>query len=91
MASSMKPTIHLGPDFSKNFGKLQEHKIREHRECVQHHSNKKTEHSGEILNLRSLEYSSPSRTRSTLVNDEAVKWAKAKAGVYADSVLEGVS
>ena len=45
------------------------------------------EHPEEILNVRSLEYSSPSRTRSTAVSDEAIKWAKAKACVYADSVL----
>ena len=45
------------------------------------------EHPEEILNVRSLEYSSPSRTRSTVVSDEAIKWAKAKACVYADSVL----
>ena len=29
----------------------------------------------EILNVRGLEYSSPSSTRSTLVNDQAIKWA----------------
>ena len=34
------------------------------------------EHSEEFLHVRS--YSSPSWTRSTLVNDQAVKWAKAK-------------
>ena len=45
------------------------------------------EHSEEIQNVRGLEYSSPSWTRSTLVNGQAIKWAKAKACVYADSVL----
>ena len=35
MASSMNAAIHLGPDFLKN---SEIHKIREHRECVQHHS-----------------------------------------------------
>ena len=45
------------------------------------------EHSEEILNVECLEYSSPSWTRSILANDQAVKWAKAKACVYADSVL----
>ena len=34
-----------------------------------------------------LGYSSPSWTRSTLFNDKAIKWAKAKACVCADSVL----
>ena len=45
------------------------------------------EHSEEILNVRGLEYSSTSWTRSLLVNDQAIKWATAKAWVYADSVL----
>ena len=42
----------------------------------------------EILNVECLEYySSLTWTRSTLANDPAVKWAKAKVYVYADSVL----
>ena len=45
------------------------------------------EHSEEIMNLRSLDYHSPSWTRSTLFNDNVSKWAKAKACVHADSVL----
>ena len=45
------------------------------------------EHAEEILNVRGLEYSSTSWTRSLLVNDQAIKWATAKAWVYADSVL----
>ena len=45
------------------------------------------EHSEEILNVECLEYSSPSWTRSTLANDQAIKWAKATACVYDDSVL----
>ena len=41
----------------KKFGNLQEHIIREHRECVQHQSKKVIkEHSEEILNVRSLDY-----------------------------------
>ena len=45
------------------------------------------EHSDEILNLKCLEYASPSWTRPVLANDQAIKWAKAKVCVYADSVL----
>ena len=45
------------------------------------------EHSEEILNVECLEYSSPPRTRSISVNDQAIKWAKAKGCVYTDSVL----
>ena len=45
------------------------------------------EHSEEIRNVRTLDYSSPSWTRATLINDKAITWAKPKACVYADSVL----
>ena len=45
------------------------------------------EHSEENLNVECLDCSSPSWTRSVLANDQAVKWAKAKVCVYADSVL----
>ena len=44
------------------------------------------EHSEEILNVKCLEYSS-SWARSVLSHDQAIKWAKAKVCVYADSVL----
>ena len=37
--------------------------------------------------MECLEYSSPSWTRTILANGQAVKWAKAKVCVYADSVL----
>ena len=43
------------------------------------------EHSEEILNVKCLEYSSPSWARSVLFHDQAIKWAKAKVCVYADS------
>ena len=37
--------------------------------------------------MRSLEFSSPSWTTSILVNDQAIKWTKAKVCIYADSVF----
>ena len=45
------------------------------------------EHSEEILNVKPLECSSPSWTRSVLSHDQAIKWTKAKVRVYSDSVL----
>ena len=41
---------------------------------------------GRVLNVKCLEYSSPSWARSVFANDQAVKWAKAKVCVYADPV-----
>ena len=45
-----------------------------------------SEHSEEILNVKTLDSHSPSWTRS-LFNDNVIKWAKAKVCVYTDSVL----
>ena len=45
------------------------------------------EHSEEILNVKCLEYSSPSWARSVLANDQAIKWAKAMCRCWFDSVL----
>ena len=45
------------------------------------------EHSEEILNVNTIESTSPSRTRSTLSHDLVIQWTKAKVRVYSDSVL----
>ena len=45
------------------------------------------EHSEEILIVKCLEFLSLSWAGSVLANDQAIKWAKAKVCVYADSVL----
>ena len=67
------------------FGNPQEH---EDSECVLNITQKLVkEHSEEILNVKCLEYSSPSWARSVLSNDQAVKWEKPKVCVYAGSVL----
>ena len=44
------------------------------------------EHPEEILNVKCMEYSSRSWARSVLSSDQAIKWAKAKVCVHADSV-----
>ena len=43
--------------------------------------------SEEILNVKPLESSSSSWTRSVLSHDQAIKWTKAKVRVYSDCVL----
>ena len=39
-----------------------------------------------ILNVKTIEWTSLSRTRSTLSHDQVTKWTKARARVYSDSV-----
>ena len=45
------------------------------------------EHSEDIQNVNTIDSASPSWTRSVLSHNQAIKWAKAKARVYSDSVL----
>ena len=87
MTSSMKAAIHLGPDFLENSEVCKNTRV-ENIENVFNISQKLLrEHSEEILNVKILAYQSPSWTRSTLFNDNMIKWATAKVCVYADSVL----
>ena len=79
MASSMKAAIHLGQDFLKN-SEIYKNTRFENIENVSNIIQKLIkEHFEEILNVRSLDFSSPSWTRPTLINDKAIKCAKAKA------------
>ena len=81
----MKAAIHLGPDFLTNSGIYKNTKFENIWSVINITLMK--EHAEEILNAECLDYSSPSWTRSILATDQAVKWAKAKVCVYADSVL----
>ena len=75
MTSTMRAAIHLEPNYLSKSEIFKNTKFDE------------MEHSEEILNVTCLKYSSPSWARSVLANDQAIKWAKAKVCVYADSVL----
>ena len=86
MSSSMEAAIHLGPNYLTNSEIYNKTKF-EQIGCVFNIAEKLVmEHSEEILNVKCLEYSSPSWARSVLANDQAIKWAKAKVCVYADTV-----
>ena len=77
MASSMKAAIHLGPDFLRNSGIYLNTRFENIENVFNIIQKFIKEHSEEILNVRGLEYTLPSWTRSVLANDQAVKWAKA--------------
>ena len=87
MSSSMEAAIHLGLNHLANSEIYKNTKIRGDRKFVQHYSKVGMEHSEEILNVKCLQYSSPSWARSVSSQDQAIKWAKAKVCVHADSVL----
>ena len=87
MTSSMTAPIHLGPNYLAN-SEIYKNTKFENIESVFYITQKLVkERSEEILNVKCLQYSSPSWARSVLANDQAIKWAKAKVCVYADSVL----
>ena len=69
------------------FENLQKHKFEDIQSMSNITRKLVIKHSEEILNVRCLEYSSFSWARSVLANDLAIKWAKARVCVCADSVL----
>ena len=72
MTSSMKAAIHSKFENIENVFNITQKFIKEHSE--------------EFLNVKTLDYQSPSWTRSTLFNENVIKWAKAKVCVYANLV-----
>ena len=86
MTSSMKAAIHLGQDFLENSEIYKNTKFENIENVFNITQKLLKEHSEEILNVKPLDHS-PSWTRSTLFNDNVIKWAKAKVCVYADSFL----
>ena len=87
MTSSMKAAIHLGRDFQEN-SEIYKNMKFENIENVFNITQKLIkEQSDGILNVKTLDYQSPSWTRSTLYNDKVIEWAKAKFCLHASSVL----
>ena len=86
MTSSRKAAIHLGPRHTENLDVSKNSEI-EDIESLFIMTKKLFLENSEIRNVNCLDSTSPSRTRSTLLSDRAVKWMKAKVHVYSDSVL----
>ena len=87
VTSSMKAAIHLGPNFLSNSEIYKSTKFEDIETVCNITQKLLREHSEDLLNVKCLEYSSPSWVGSVLANDQGIKWAKAKVCVYADSVL----
>ena len=86
MTSSMKAAIHLGQDFVENSEIYKSTKFENIVNVFNITQTRIKEHSEEILNVKTLDYHSPSWTRSTLFNNNVIKWAKAKVCFHSDSV-----
>ena len=87
MSSSMKATLHLGPDYTEDLEGYKNTNFKEIQNLC--HSTQKLalEHCEEILTVKTIESASPSRTRSTLSHDQMIQWTKGKIHVHSDSVL----
>ena len=87
MTSPRKAAIHLGPNYVSKSETYKNTKCEEMNSLFNITLKLVVEHSEEILNVKCLEYSSPSYARSALAKDQAVKWAKAAVCVHLDSFL----
>ena len=88
MTSSMKAAIHLGPNHVSNSEIYKNTKFEDIESVFNITQKLVREHSEEILNVkRAWSIHHLSWARSVLANDQAMKWAKAKVCVYAESVL----
>ena len=87
MSSSMKAAIHLGPNCLANLEVYKNTNFEENISLFNITQMMILELSEEILNVKPLESSSPSWTRSVLSHDQAITWTKAKVRVYSDSFL----
>ena len=87
ISSSMKAAIHLGPKYTDNLVVYKNMNFQEIQNffCVTHKLI--SDHSEEILNVKSVESANPSWTRSILSHDQVMKWTKSKVLVCSDSVL----
>ena len=80
MASIDESSHTSGPKTHRQFGSVQEFKI-----CLFNITKKLISENSETLNVNSIESASLSWTRSTLLNDRALKWTKARVHVFSDS------
>ena len=87
LKAAMRAAIHVGSDFLMNSEFYKNTKFEHCWSVINITRKLMRQHVEEILNVKCLEYSSPSWTISILANDQAVKWAKANVSVYADFVL----
>ena len=76
MASIDESSHTSGPKTHRQFGSVQEFKF-----CLFNITKKLISENSETLNVNSIESTSLSWTRSTLLNDRALKWTKARAHV----------
>ena len=86
MSTTMKASVHLGPNYNENLVENRNTNFEELKTFFDITQRLILEHEFEILNVSTIECTFSPCTRSSLVYDQAIKWAKAKVCVYSDSV-----
>ena len=83
----MKTATRLGPDYLHNLGVCKNTNFKETQSIFNITQELILGNSEDILNVNTIESTSPSWTRSTLSHDQVIQWTKAKVRVYSDSLL----
>ena len=78
--------IQLGPDYTQILEAYKNTNFEELQNLFDI-TQKLVHMQGEILDVKTIEWTSLSWTRSTLSHDQVMKWTKAKVRVYSDSAL----
>ena len=86
MVSSMKAALHMDPSYTENLEVVKNSEC-ENIESMFNITRKMIGENSDIMNVSSLETVGSSLERITLLNDQAMKWAKARRYVHSDSVL----
>ena len=86
VASSMKVALHMDPSYAKNLEVFKNSEF-ENIESLLNITSMMIGGISEIKNVSSIDAASPLWEKSTLLIDQAMKWAKARVYVYSDSVL----
>ena len=79
MSSSMWASMRLGPNYLANLQVYNNTNFEDTESLFNITQKLKLEHSEEILNVKPVESSSPSWTRSEMSHDQAIKWTKSKS------------
>ena len=87
MLTLMKAAIHLGPNCIENLEVYRNTNFEKIQNLFGITQKLVWDHHDEILNVTTIEWTAPPLVRCTFSHDQVIKWTKAKARVYSDSLL----
>ena len=87
MSTTMKTSVRHGPNYSENLEVYRNTNFEELKNLSGITQRFILEHDADILNVSTIDWQASSRTRSTLMHDQVIKWTKATVHVHSGSVL----